>query len=594
MRKIGDWVADEQSDTLVCGEERRKVERRAMAALSHLADRAGHVVSKDELIDTVWAGVTVSDHSVAIVISQLRRAMGDDRAAPKYIETIAKRGYRLLAPVTEAELGEVSVVGDAVSPLKQIDRRVLFAAGGALALGIGAVGLYPYIAGRRFAVAVADFISGEERLRDSAFALSEMVSNRIVQNSDARVLRWRGETTPDGLRQLRANSPSNVALLTGYVFSDRGADVVAVQVRDLRTNNVLRAGVYPLEGALLIARAENIADDAAVVTGNSVAERSVDANVPPEALARYWEARYALNTYGAGGRRHALDLLVDLTNDYPQFVSAHIALAVVYCYTTPETLGMESSFDTFAAAGEQLAIARRLGGESAEIETTAAYVEFMGARDFDVAYAHAMRATELEPNYAQAWQMLALILSVGQHYSAALTAVERAEELDPASLDIRWDHVWFLYVAGRYAEALRESTEAAVMTAANPLYTALVYDALGKEQEAFAQWIVRARQRGLDARGVEAAVQAGRGNLVAGYVALLEQFNETYSETGLPLAVLCMNARQRDRAVQALVDIPANRERWFSLYVDRVPNLRSLQGDGRLNEVLGRIADFRA
>lgn len=69
-----------------------------MEALVLLAANAGHVVKKEELIETVWGRLAVSDHSVAMVISQLRRALRDDARAPTYIETITKRGYRLIAP----------------------------------------------------------------------------------------------------------------------------------------------------------------------------------------------------------------------------------------------------------------------------------------------------------------------------------------------------------------------------------------------------------------------------------------------------------------------------------------------------------------
>jgi DNA-binding winged helix-turn-helix (wHTH) protein len=96
--QIGEWVACSDSDTIIGGDVRCKLERRAMDALMMLAARAGHVVKKDELIETVWGRLAVSDHSVAMVISQLRRAFRDDARAPKYIETITKRGYRLIAP----------------------------------------------------------------------------------------------------------------------------------------------------------------------------------------------------------------------------------------------------------------------------------------------------------------------------------------------------------------------------------------------------------------------------------------------------------------------------------------------------------------
>lgn len=97
--RIGTWIACADSDTLTRDDGvRRKLERRAMETLMLLAQNAGEVVKKDELIEAVWGRLAVSDHSVAMVISQLRRALGDDARAPHFIETITKRGYRLMAP----------------------------------------------------------------------------------------------------------------------------------------------------------------------------------------------------------------------------------------------------------------------------------------------------------------------------------------------------------------------------------------------------------------------------------------------------------------------------------------------------------------
>jgi DNA-binding winged helix-turn-helix (wHTH) protein len=96
--RIGEWVACTDTDTIRCNDAFHKLERRAMETLVVLGQRAGEVVKKDELIEAVWGRVAVSDHSVAMVISQLRRALKDDARAPRYIETITKRGYRLIVP----------------------------------------------------------------------------------------------------------------------------------------------------------------------------------------------------------------------------------------------------------------------------------------------------------------------------------------------------------------------------------------------------------------------------------------------------------------------------------------------------------------
>lgn len=67
--------------------------------LVFLARRAGQVVSRDELLGAVWPGVVVGDDALTQAIIKLRKALGDDARRPAYIETLAKRGYRLIAPV---------------------------------------------------------------------------------------------------------------------------------------------------------------------------------------------------------------------------------------------------------------------------------------------------------------------------------------------------------------------------------------------------------------------------------------------------------------------------------------------------------------
>ncbi len=77
------------------------LEPKTMDLLSYLASRAGQVVSRDELLAAVWPDVFVEENLVARHVSKLRIALGDDSRAPRYVETIRKRGYRLI-PSPEA------------------------------------------------------------------------------------------------------------------------------------------------------------------------------------------------------------------------------------------------------------------------------------------------------------------------------------------------------------------------------------------------------------------------------------------------------------------------------------------------------------
>lgn len=97
--KCGDWLIDERANLLQRGEEKVRVESRLMNVLSALVEAKGDVVSKDALIDKVWNSAAVSDHSVANAVSELRKLLGDDAKAPMYIETVPKKGYRLVAVI---------------------------------------------------------------------------------------------------------------------------------------------------------------------------------------------------------------------------------------------------------------------------------------------------------------------------------------------------------------------------------------------------------------------------------------------------------------------------------------------------------------
>src|SRR3954453_13341742 len=82
---------------------------KSLSVLYILANRGGAVVSKDELIRTVWRDVAISDSALTSCIKELRRALGDDARQPRFIETLNRRGFRFLAPVSPAAARQAPV-----------------------------------------------------------------------------------------------------------------------------------------------------------------------------------------------------------------------------------------------------------------------------------------------------------------------------------------------------------------------------------------------------------------------------------------------------------------------------------------------------
>ena len=99
--QIGDWLVDPRDDSLTRGAERVKIEPRTMRLLMRLAQSPGTVISQDELMQAVWSGVVVGTASIYQSMSQIRKVLGDNEEPPRYIETVARRGYRLIAPVLQ-------------------------------------------------------------------------------------------------------------------------------------------------------------------------------------------------------------------------------------------------------------------------------------------------------------------------------------------------------------------------------------------------------------------------------------------------------------------------------------------------------------
>jgi TolB-like protein/DNA-binding winged helix-turn-helix (wHTH) protein len=102
-RRIGDWLADPESNELRRGAEAVRIEPKAMAVLMLLAERPGGLLTREELFARAWPGMVVGDEALTQCIIKLRRALGDNARAAAYIDTVSKRGYRLIAPVGDPE-----------------------------------------------------------------------------------------------------------------------------------------------------------------------------------------------------------------------------------------------------------------------------------------------------------------------------------------------------------------------------------------------------------------------------------------------------------------------------------------------------------
>lgn len=93
---------DLANEQLWRGDKPVSLRRQTFAVLRYLVEHAGQVVSKAALLDALWPGVYVTDMAPMICIRELRKALGDDARVPQFIETMHRRGYRFIAPLSSA------------------------------------------------------------------------------------------------------------------------------------------------------------------------------------------------------------------------------------------------------------------------------------------------------------------------------------------------------------------------------------------------------------------------------------------------------------------------------------------------------------
>ena len=215
--RVGDWRVDPRSGEISRDGATARLEARTMRLLLYLADHADEVVSIDDLLKHVWAGVIVGSDSVYQAVASLRRVLGDDPRQPRYIANVPRLGYRMVAtvgpwqdpPVASTASATVlesahqtSATKDGLPSRKRFRARVAWGAGGAICLALvsalwflgSARSGIPVAAPRapqvpQHSIAVLPFLDLTEAMDEEPFAdgMTEELINRLSKIPGYRV-----------------------------------------------------------------------------------------------------------------------------------------------------------------------------------------------------------------------------------------------------------------------------------------------------------------------------------------------------------------------------------------------------------------------
>ena len=364
--------------------------------LVYLLERPATLVTKEELLDALWPGANVTENALAQAISELRQGLGDEASAPQFIRTVARRGYRFIAPVTPIAAVSADTPAAHSTPVA-----------GTLK-GTGTAAALPEAGAR--GIAVLDFAQAAPDA-DAAWlsvGIAETVTNDLRRLGHFRVVDRRrvleaARATDGSLEQIAAALGAQL-LVVGSVQRNQQKVRITSRIVDVTSGE-----------ALADAKVDGAFDDIFDLQDEIVRQLSRELALPDR----------------SGSSRDTASLKA-----FQAFTEGWLALESLEVDRMAEAVG---DFERAVAADPRYARAYA-GLASAELacfESTRAENE-PHQQLLDRAVSHAREAIRLDAALGEAHATLALVLVSAGHAEAAATAGRRAVALEPTN----WRH-WF-------------------------------------------------------------------------------------------------------------------------------------------------------
>ncbi|HZD53384.1 MAG TPA: winged helix-turn-helix domain-containing protein, partial [Woeseiaceae bacterium] len=344
--RLGSWTIVPEHGEISDGSETHRLEPKVMDVLLCLARHGGSLVTKQHLVDDVWKGRPVTDEVISRCISALRTHLRDDHRRPKYIETLPKRGYRLVAPVEPLEPAATpqtpaaanAETAAAVPPRRRLRAGYVLMAIAAAAVAYAAVRvLTPETPIGNFeSVAVLPFtnLSAEQDqyladgvTEELSYALTQLPDLKVAARTSAFQFRDTALDVRDIGRQIGVDG-----IIEGSVRRESDDLRVTAELVDARTGYQLWAvtfdgsvsEVFRLERRV----AERVRDS--IGAGGGRPRVAVTEPADPAAYDLYLRGRYALNRRGAASLEHAIGLFRESITLAPDYGPAYLELANAY------------------------------------------------------------------------------------------------------------------------------------------------------------------------------------------------------------------------------------------------------------------------
>ncbi|QIB66126.1 winged helix-turn-helix domain-containing tetratricopeptide repeat protein [Kineobactrum salinum] len=473
--RLGDWEVLPLEGRIVRDGQSERLRPKAMDILCLLAASPGEVIERDTILGEIWGRTAVTDEPLTATVGELRRVLGDRREAPVYIETIPKRGYRLLAPVT---LLEEAPPAAATGPAPSI-RRPKFWLPALLALLLAAVlswqagnppppaamappGSLAVLPFRVLGNEEVDRYFGDGLAQEILTTLSRLRELRVAARSSAFEFRDRGDALQDIREALNVD-----AVLEGSIRREGERVRIQAQLTDTRSGYLLWADTYdrPLDDAFILQSdiALAIADHLSVALTEARRLAPNQGQADSGAYLAYLHGRYLYETSrDEAGLQQARQYLETALEQGSDLATARAALAGVWARMADFGFVRPSTAYEQARVEAERAIAQ--APELGEAHLVLGWIRLYHDWDWDGARDSLSRALELNPGDA-----FTISANAALHYhlaqlERAVLLAEMAVERDPLRASSFYNLAYFRYAAADFegAEQALERVEALV------------------------------------------------------------------------------------------------------------------------------------
>jgi TolB-like protein/DNA-binding winged helix-turn-helix (wHTH) protein/Tfp pilus assembly protein PilF len=621
--RFAQFELDSRAGELRKDSHRIKLQEQPLQILAILLEHPGEVVTREELRLKLWPADTFVDfdHGLNSAVARLREALSDSAQRPKYIETVARRGYRFVGQLEENNT-QAAALPSADKPretdLQQAGRMEklqnskrwlpLLAAMGMLAVVSGAYFLRPpagsKAAGKAInSVAVLPFENAApspdtdylaDGITQSAIDhLSRLGNLKVI--SLGSVLRYRGRR--DDSRQIGRDLGVR-SVMTGKIDFRGDRMIVMAELIDTSDGTHIWGEQYNRKVSDIMSVQDDIARE--IATKLEVRLSTQQENVLRrrysqdfEAYQMYLRGRYYWNRRSQEDLQRGIAYFEQATERDPNNALAYAGLADSYFVRAIS--GALPTGDAMPKAKAAALKALELDNSLAEAHTSLAQITANYEWNWDKAESEYKKAIELNPNYSTGHHYYAtFLMGMGRHQEA-IAEMHRAQELDPLSPAIATFIAKAYCYAGKNDEAISQYHKVLESDPSFPMARSFLIHSLeqaGRLQEAVTQLKIEAAQSGRGQDQAEALDRAYRAKGATGYwtelLRQVEQGKDPGAGSDLDIAAMYAKLGEKDHAFELLERAYTQHNMWLmNLKVD--PRFDSLRSDRRYESLLHRM-----